>query len=134
MFSPDGRWLAYVSDESGRDKVYVQPYAASGEKQLISPEGGTEPQWSPDGRELFFRQGRQMMSVQVKQTEATLTAGRPQLLFEGPYVMGNAGEVNYDISPEGQRFLMIKETEPAPAQINVVLNWFEELKRLVPTP
>ncbi len=132
MFSPDGRWLAYVSDESGRDEIYVQPYPGPGGKWPISAEGGTEPHWSADGRELFYRLGDKMMVVEV-QSEPAFTSGRPQLVFEGPYVLGNS-VANYDISPDGQRFLMIKEEEGQQDQINVVLNWFEELKRLVPTP
>ena len=130
MFSPDGRWLAYVSDESGRDEVYVQPYPGPGGKWPISTEGGTEPRWSADGRELFYRLGDKMMVVEV-QSEPAFTSGRPQLVFEGPYLLGTS-VANYDISPDGQRFLMIKVEEGQQDQINVVLNWFEELKRLVP--
>ena len=131
MFSPDGRWLAYVSDESGRDEIYVQPYPGPGGKWPISAEGGTEPHWSADGRELFYRLGDKMMVVEV-QSEPAFTSGRPQLVFEGPYLLGTS-VANYDISPDGQRFLMIKEEEGQQDQIHVVLNWFEELKRLVPT-
>jgi len=133
MFSPDGRWIAYVSDESGRDEVYVQPFPGPGGKWPVSTDGGVEPQWSPDARELFYRQGEQMMVVAVE-TQPTFTVGRPRLVFESMYTMGNVGNPNYDISPDGQRFLMIKATEEeVVGQINVVLNWFEELKRLAPT-
>jgi len=132
MFSPDGRWLAYVSNESGRDEVYVQPYPGPGGKWPISTEGGTELRWSADGRELFYRLGDKMMVVEV-QSEPAFTSGRPQLVFEGPYLTDLFATSNYDISPDGQRFLMIKEEEGQQDQINVVLNWFEELKRLVPT-
>ena len=134
LFSPDGRWLAYVSDESGRNEIYVQPYPGPGVKWPISTEGGTEPRWSADGRELFYRLGDKMMVVEV-QSEPTFTSGRPQLVFEGPYLRDRFATSNYDISPDGQRFLMIKaveEEEGQQDQINVVLNWFEELKRLVP--
>ena len=132
MFSPDGRWLAYVSDESGRDEIYVKPYPGPGGKWPISTEGGTEPQWSADGRELFYRLGDKMMVVGV-QSEPAFSSGRPQLVFEGPYLTDLFATSNYDISPDGQRFLMIKEEEGQQDQINVVLNWTEELKRLVPT-
>ena len=135
VFSPDGNWLAYVSDELGRTHVYVRPYPGPDVKFLVSEEaeGGGEPVWSPDGTELFYRSGNRMMVVSV-QTESTFRAGRPEVLFEGLYrTTGHpAGLQYYDISPDGQRFLMIKRDED-PAQINVVLNWFEELKRLVPT-
>jgi serine/threonine-protein kinase len=133
-FSPDGKWLAYVSGELGRNQVYVRPYPGPDIKFSVSEEaeGGGEPVWSPDGRELFYRSGDRMMAVSI-QTEPTFRAGRPEVLFEGSYRTTPipAGLQYYDISPDGQRFLMIKR-ERELAQINVVLNWFEELKRLVP--
>jgi Tol biopolymer transport system component len=126
-FSPDGRWLAYSSNEPGRTEVYVQPFPGPGGKHLISTEGGGGPRWARNGRELFYSNGNKMMVVDI-QTEPTFTAGKPRLLFEGQYG-------GWDVAPDGQRFLMIQSVEPEqPAtQINVVLNWFEELKRKVPT-
>ena len=135
QFSPDGRWLAYISNESGRYEVYVQPYPGPGGKWQISTDGGTEPIWNPNGRELFYRDGSKMMSVQIS-TQSGLTTGKPRMLFEGPYQPSPATTPNYAVSPDGQRFLMFKfagASEEAPMQINVVLNWFEELKRHVPT-
>ena len=133
-FSPDGRWLAYISDESGRYEIYVQPYPGPGGKWQISTEGGTEPMWNPNGRELFYRSGDKMMVVELT-TQPGFAAGTPRMLFEGPYVPTPTTPPNYDISPDGQRFLMLKPSEStgvAPTQINVVLNWFEELKQKVP--
>jgi serine/threonine-protein kinase len=133
-FSPDGHWLAYASDESGRYEIYVQPYPGPGGKWLISTEGGTEPAWNPNGREMFYRSGRKMMAVEIT-TRPGFTAGKPRVLFEGEYVPTPLTFPNYDVSPDGQRFLMLKPAEAieaAPTQINVVLNWFEELKRRVP--
>jgi serine/threonine-protein kinase len=133
-FSPDGRWLAYISNESGRYEVYVQPYPGGG-KWPISTEGGTEPVWNPNGRELFYRSGSKIMAVDIA-TQSGFTAGKPHTLFEGPYEPAPLTAPNYDVSPDGQRFLMLKPSETqeaAPTQINVVLNWFEELKRKVPT-
>ncbi len=133
-FSPDGKWLAYVSDELGPRSVYVSPYPKADVKYLVSEEeGGLEPVWSPFGNELFYRSGNRMMAVSVE-TEPTFRAGRPEVLFEGKYVSTriSPGNPYYDISHDAQRFLMIKEA--GQGQINVVLNWFEELKRLVPTP
>jgi serine/threonine-protein kinase len=133
-FSPDGRWLAYVSDESGRDEVYVQAFPGPSGKVQVSIEGGTEPVWNPRGRELFYRNGQKMMVVTVT-TNPTFTASKPRLLFEKPYAMTYRPDAwqNYDVSPDGQHFLMVKaEQELAATQINVVLNWFEELKRRVP--
>jgi Tol biopolymer transport system component len=134
-FSPDGRWLAYTSNESGRYEIYVQPYPGPGGKWQISTGGGTEPVWNPNGRELFYRSSEKMMAVDIA-TQAGFTAGNPRMLFEGPYQATSATSPNYDVSPDGQRFLMLKpveQAERAPTQINVVLNWFEELKQKVPT-
>jgi serine/threonine protein kinase/Tol biopolymer transport system component len=134
-FSPDGRWLAYISNESGRYEIYVQPYPGPGGKWQISTEGGTEPAWNPNGRELFYRSGNKMMAVDIA-TQPGLNAGKPRVLFERAYLPTPLTFPNYDVSPDGQRFLMLKPSESAvvaPTQINVVLNWFEELKREVPT-
>ena len=135
MFSPDGRWLAYVSDESGRYEIYVQPYPGPNGKWQISTGGGTEPRWNPKGRELFYRSGNKMMAVDIA-TQPSFTVGKPRILFEGQYQPTPTTSPNYDVSPDGQRFLMLKPSaaaEAAPTQINVVLNWFEELKQKVPT-
>jgi serine/threonine-protein kinase len=139
-FSPDGQWLAYVSTETGRRHVYVRPYPETRGKWLVSgEEGGGEPVWSPDGTELFYRSGSQMerMMAVFIHTEPTFSSETPRVLFEGSYQRSAASPGDnpyYDISPDGQRFLMIKREQQAGTQINVVLNWFEELKRLVPTP
>ena len=132
VFSPDGHWLTYVSNESGRREVYVQAYPGPGGKWQISTEGGNGAVWAKNGKELFYRNGDKMMAVEIT-TQPTFRAGAPTLLFEGQYVQSGPGRANYDITPDGQRFLMIKLGKPGATQINVVLNWFEELKRLVPT-
>jgi len=134
-FSPDGHWIAYTSDESGHSEVYVQPYPGPGGKWQISADAGMEPVWNPNGRELFYRSGRKMMAVEIA-TQPAFAAGKPRVLFEGDYLPTPLQFPNYDVSPDGQRFLMFKPSEQeaaAPTQINVVLNWFEELKRRVPT-
>jgi Tol biopolymer transport system component len=133
-FSPDGRWLAYISNETGRYEIYVQPYPGpGGGKWQISTEGGTEPVWNPNGRELFYRSGGKMMAVDIA-TQPSFAVGKARMLFEGEYVPTPATLSNYDVSPDGQRFLMLKPIDEAagPTQINVVLNCFEELKRRVP--
>jgi Tol biopolymer transport system component/predicted Ser/Thr protein kinase len=134
-FSPDGRWVAYISNESSRNEIYVQPYPGPGGKWQISTDGGTEPAWNPNGRELFYRSGDKMLAVDIT-TQPSFAAGKPRLLFQGPYLPSPATSSNYDVSLDGQRFLMVKPNEQeqtAPTQINVVLNWFEELKQKVPT-
>ena len=133
--SPDGRWLAYVSNESGRYEVYVQAFPGAGEKTTVSTDGGYEPVWSPDGRELFYRIGARMM-VALIQTSPVFRSSRPRELFEGPYLSGRetaAIATTYDVAPDGEHFLMIEGGEEEGGdQLNLVLNWFEELKRLAP--
>jgi Tol biopolymer transport system component len=133
--SPDGRWVAYVSNESGRPEIYVQTYPGPGGKWQISSGGGTEALWNRNGTELFYRNRRRMMSVAVS-TAGGFSPGKPTQLFEGDYeiVEFPATGVGYDVSSDGQRFVMVKElpqTRDA-TQINVVVNWFEELRRRVP--
>jgi len=130
MLSPDGRWLAYQSNESGRDEIYVRPFPnVEKGKWPISTDGGQEPVWAPKGQELFYRKGNTMMVVSIK-TEPNFAAGTPAVLFTGSYFSDIVGR-NYDVAPDGQRFLMVAAENTN--RINVVLNWFEELKRLVPT-
>jgi serine/threonine-protein kinase len=131
-FSPDGGWLAYVSDESGQQEVYVQPYPGPGGKYRISTSGGTEPVWARSGRELFFRNRDQMMVVQLN-TQPTFNASRPSLLFARPFRQ-TANRTDYDVSPDGKRFVMVDAglQEETPTRINVLLNWFDELKQRVP--
>jgi serine/threonine-protein kinase len=132
-FSPDGRWIAYISDESGRFEVYVRPYPGPGEKWAVSNGGANEPVWSRDGRALFYRAGDAIMAVDV-QVKPTFSIGKARKLFEGPYERSNALWANYDSSPDGQRLLMVRrERPPAPAShINVVLNWLEDLSEKLP--
>jgi len=134
IFSPDGRWVAYLSDETGRNEIYVRPFPGPGGKMQISTEGGTEPMWARNGRELFYRNGDKMMVTAVE-TQPVFAASKPQLLFEAHYETSyNVFQRDYDVSPDGQRFLMIKgsEQESAATQLNVVLNWSDELRRLAP--
>jgi len=130
--SPDGRWLAYMGNETGALEIYVVPFPTLGEKWQISSEGGTQPVWAPNGRELFYRNGNKMMAVRVT-THPTFSAEKPRLLFEWPYDADLwAWDANYDVAPDGQRFLMIKGSEDS-TQLNVILNWFEDLKRRIPS-
>ena len=139
-FSPDGRWLAYVSDEAGQNDVYVRPCPGPGQETTVSISGGVEPVWSADGSELFYRNRDQMLAVAVDAGES-FRASVPELLFEGPYALdisgGGGGVSNYDVAPDG-RFLMIKRVgqggDDASPEITVVLNWFEELNTRVPVP
>jgi Tol biopolymer transport system component len=131
-FSSDGRWVAYVSDESGRDEIYVQPYPGPGGKSQVSADGGSEPVWASNGRELFYWVDDKLMAVAVA-TLPTFSADTPRPLFEGRFERRLAGYPNFDVTADGQRFLMFKGTQTAaPAQITVVLDWTTELARRVP--
>jgi serine/threonine protein kinase len=134
--SPDGRWLAYGSLETGREEIYVRPFPdVNNGKWQISTGGGGAPKWSPDGRELFYGTGADSAMVVAVQTQPTFKPGKAEPLFRGvgPYVTPY-----WDISHDGKRFLSIKEPQPEPSagssprKINVVLNWLEELKQRVP--
>ena len=140
-FSPDGRWMAYASNESGRYEVYVQPFPGGGGKRQISSEGGSEPLWARNGKQMFYRWGapgsqtNQVWSVDV-QTESGFSAGKPRLLFEQPGYDDGIPIRGWDISADGDRFLMVKleERKPQPlTEIVLVQNWFEELRRLAPS-
>lgn len=127
VFSPDGRWLAYQSDESGQDEIYVQAFEGNGKRTPISVDGGHDPKWSPKGDELFYLNDNKMMVVKIS-PGAGMSAGRPKVLFALPHVGGPRG-FGYDISPDGKHFVVIKEgTKTQFTRMNVVLNWFEELK------
>ncbi len=142
--SPDGRWIAYHSDDSGQLQVYVQAHPGPGPRYQVSTDGGMSPIWRADGRELFYARQRvgtppqetldvQMMAVGVT-TQPALTFGKPGALFEGPYQMNQPAR-GYDVTADGQRFLLIQARERPPdviTQMIVVQNWFEELKRLAP--
>lgn len=130
--SPDGRWVVYQSNESGRLEAYVQPVSGASAKWQISTEGGKAPHWSRGGREIVYQNGTKMMAVEVS-TEPIFKPGRPLLLFEDRTFAAHSVDF-WDITPDGERFAIIKPGERQPlTRINVVLNWFEELQRKVPT-
>lgn len=121
-FSPDGRLLAYVSDESGQNEVYVQQYPGPGEKWQISMGGGWNPVWNENGRELFYQTGDSLISVDLMPMSSI--AGKPRVLFKTKYFQ------SFDVTPDGQHFLMIESKEESePIRLNIVLNWFEKLGR-----
>jgi dipeptidyl aminopeptidase/acylaminoacyl peptidase len=140
--SPDGRCMAYTSSESGRNEIYVRPFPEVNKgRWQVSTSGGDSPLWSRDGRELFYLNGDAVMAVSVKTEPSFDIVGTPQVLFRGMYVSAAPDNgTPWDISTDGKRFLMIKppaSTSAAPAaagprRINIVVNWFEELKQQVP--
>jgi serine/threonine protein kinase len=131
QFSPDGHWMAYASDESGQMQVYVRPFPSPDRRWQVSTQGGTQPLWSRNGKEILYRVGNKMMVVDVS-AELDLTLSHPRQLFEQRYVFQNISIANYDLSLDGQQFLMVKD-EAGSGRLNVVLNWHEELKQRVPT-
>jgi Tol biopolymer transport system component len=130
-FSPDGKFMAYSSDESGEFEIYVQPYPGPGTKVQVSIAGGEEVVWSRDGRRLFYRNRTTWMAVDIE-AQPEFRAEAPQAMFEGPYL--NIPGVSYDVASDG-RFIMIEEhqKQTPTTELNVVFNWFEELKARVPT-
>jgi serine/threonine protein kinase len=131
VFSPDGRFVAYVSDESGHQEVYVRSYPEGAVQKLVSTDGGTEPVWAHSGKELFYRRGDELRVVDVE-LAPELVLGRPRTLFEGHFRSTMVGAPNYDVSLDDERFLMIEFTDDWPDRINVVVNWSRELETLEP--
>jgi serine/threonine-protein kinase len=126
--SPDGRWLAYVSDETGRFEVYVRDTAGAGGRWQLSTEGGEEPHWSGDGREIYYRNGSRLMSVSLGR-QRTPDPGAPALVFDGVHDLRSDSGLSYAVDPKGGRFLMIRLSDAnTTSSIVVVLNWFLELR------
>ena len=128
--SPDGKWMALTLSDTGRFEVYVEPFPPTGDRWMISSEGGEEPVWSASGKEVFFRYGNRWMAVSVS-TEAGISTGPARLVFEGNFA--NVPGYSYDVHPRGDRFLIFQRQEPHPVRLHLIQNWFGELKRLVPT-
>jgi Tol biopolymer transport system component len=127
-FSPDARFLAYVSDSLGRDEVFIRPLTGSGDPRRVSVDGGVEPHWAPNG-ELFFRNGNRMLVTKVT-TQPNLVFDSPRILFQGPYALNPIQDRDYDVTADGRRFLMVQQADASEStvRLNVVVNWLEELK------
>jgi len=138
VFSPDGRWVAYASNESGSHEVYIRPYPAAGGKWQISDGGGRWPQWSGDGQQLFYRTNEGISSATVEVSGDTLRVGSARTVFEAPYLGGLFG-INvsgyifhdYTVTADGQRFVMLQgdQKDQVKDHVRIVLNWFDELER-----
>jgi hypothetical protein len=132
--SPDGRWIAYASDETGRSEVYVRPFPGPGAKHQVSNQGGGQPLWSKNMGRLFYRWDDQAWAADVR-IAGGFSTGKPRLLFDRPGYSQGAPSRSWDLSPDGRRFLMVKleRREPAPVtEMILVENWFQELERLIP--
>jgi hypothetical protein len=133
-FSPDGRWIAYSSDESNRWEVYVVDYPDRSKKVQVSSQGGSEPLWSKNGKQLFYRGQDQVWVVDVR-TDGGFATSKPRLLIERPGYSPASAIRGYDLSQDGQRFLMVKVEQRKPTPVTemiLVQNWFEELKQKLP--
>jgi eukaryotic-like serine/threonine-protein kinase len=133
-FSPDDRWIAYRSGESGRDEVYVRSYPDGAGRQQISTNGGAQPVWNPKGGELFYKEGDRMMVVDV-QTGKTFRASKPRVLYESRFPERTPGDpARFAVTPDGERFLVTVPAEDASrkSRFQVVVNWFDELRERVP--
>ena len=134
-FSPDGRWLAYTSNESGKYEVFVRPFPSGDRKWQISTGGSSSARWSADGKELFYLQDKTMMAVAVSAEGSSFSADKPRKLFEVQSALNVFR--GFDIAPDGQRFVMVKSAEEEKdadrSHLTFVFNWFEELKAKVPT-
>ena len=130
-FSPDGRYLAFVSDRTGRPEVYVRDFPSNEQEWVVSADGGSGPRWAANG-ELFYRDGDRMMRV-VATTEPEFRADRPEVLFEGIFSTTPSHLADYDVTSDGERFVMRRDDPVERRRIHVSLDWFAELERLVPT-
>ena len=125
--SRSGKWLAYVSDETGRNEVYLCSYPDIGLRQAVTSDGGVEPVWADDDDELYFRSGPGFYSVSLSH-ENGLSIGTPQLLFTGDYDMAPNGHQHYDVSPDGERLLVVEAGQDVSfGQLRVILNWKPDL-------
>ena len=126
--SPDGRFIAYESNESGRSEIYLQSFPEPGIKWAVSKEGGRQPVWSDGGSQIFFLNGSQMLAVDVD-ARGELRPGEPKILFDQAFRLNGLGGHNYDAAPDGARFAMIEGPEQTDDfELHVVLNWADELE------
>jgi serine/threonine-protein kinase len=130
-FSPDDHWIAYVSDESGRQEIYVRPFPGPGGRTKVSSDGGVEPVWTRGGRELLYRQGNQFLSVEIR-TEPSLTVGTPRILFSGDFIRGGREDApfQYDVTSDGSAIFAMR-TVPAPEperRLTIVTSWLKNIR------
>ena len=127
VFSPDSRFLAYVSNESGRDEVYVRPFPSGGGEWQVSEQGGNQPRWSRDGKEIFYVEHDTLIAVSVN-TKPTFSVGSTERLFSDRSLVSHFPIQNYDISGDGQRFVMVESLGTPQYTIRIVQNWYEEFR------
>jgi len=126
-FAPDGRWVAYQSDETGRQEVYVRPWPAMDASFRVSADGGTEPIWSLDGRHLYYRNRDRVEAVDLEVRGETLERSAPRTLFSGPFSLDVYGDQSWDMAPDG-RFLLLRPARAGRAEVQVELDWIDEVR------
>jgi serine/threonine-protein kinase len=128
-YSAAGDWLAYVSNDSGRNEVYLQSTSTASRRERVSTNGGAEPVWAPNGRELFYREGARMMAAAIPRADGQPVTP-PRVLFEGEFARGTIDSPNYDVMPDGQRFVMVQRPPSTIDQmtLHVLINWFDALR------
>ena len=129
--SPDSRFVVYMSNESGRNEIYVRPFPEGAGKWQASADGGEKPRWSRDGTELFYVQGTSLMAVPVSANAQAVVLGQPQQLFESSDLLQIRSTPSYDISADGKRLVLVapeQVEESAPPKIRIVQNWYEEFR------
>jgi len=129
--APDGRYFAYVSNESGREEVYLQRFPDLGNKRQISNAGGTQPIWSRDGRKIVYRSATDVMAVDVS-SHPVLDVSAPETLVQDTFLNTPGGHTYYDVMPDGKLIMLEADDARAEAHVNVVVNWFQELEARVP--
>jgi Tol biopolymer transport system component len=131
VLSPDGRWLAYTTNVSGQDEIWVTPFPGKETRLMVSTDGGTEPVWSPVGDELYYRNGRKLMMVSIAD-RPVFDSSAPRTLFEGDFSPSTELYRTYDVFPDGDTFVFMQPVEQFfPRRMVVVLNWFDELRNRV---
>ena len=127
--SPDGKWMTYISNESGQNEVYLRPYSGAERRWQVSTQGGIQAVWNPNGKEIFYRNADKMMVVEVSMNPDVVLS-RPHVLFDHRYAFGAGITIaNYDVARDGQRFAMIKD-EATAGRLHIVVNWLSDLTRL----
>jgi len=126
-FAPDGRWVAYQSDETGQQEVYVRPWPAMDASFRVSDDGGTEPIWSLDGRHLYYRNRDRVEAVDLEPAGETLERSAPRTIFSGPFSLDVYGDQSWDMAPDG-RFLLLRPAQAGRAEVQVELNWIDEVR------
>jgi Tol biopolymer transport system component len=131
QFSPDGRWVSYVSTETGRSEIYVAPFPATGAKWQITSTGGSYPRWRRDGKAIFYMVigSSRVLEAQVNGSGPTFEVGESKVLFDAENMSPNIASSQYDVTSDGQRFIIITTGDQESFSLTLVQNWMSQLKK-----